>query len=432
MALALLLLVQGGRIHHPEHIKEGLFFGELGLDGSVKRINGLLPSVLSAKKKGRKHFFIPKENIFELEYIPDITVYPIQHFQELIDYFCVDKELPLITGKKDIQELQRTGDIEADFAYIKGQIFAKRALAIAAAGFHNALMIGAPGSGKTMLSKAMKSILPPLDFSEILEVSQIYSVVGKLNKEQPLITRRPFRQIHHTASRFSIIGGGTQLTPGEVSLAHKGILFFDELTEFPRETLEVLRQPLEDRIVNISRVSGSVEYPANFMFIASMNPCKCGYFKDRVKPCNCSSMDIKRYQSKISGPLLDRIDMILEIPRENIDTILEHQQGENSESLRTKVVSARKLQQERFKDSNLKANAHMTAKEIQQIIPLDDRCKDFLSQAANSLNLSGRVVHRTIKLARTIADMNQEASIQIKHLAEAIQYRSKTMFIDEE
>ena len=184
--------------------------------------------------------------------------------------------------------------------------------------------------------------------------------------------------------------------------------------------------------MNISRVSGSVEYPANFMFIASMNPCKCGYFKDRVKPCNCSSMDIKRYQSKISGPLLDRIDMILEIPRENIDTILEHQQGENSESLRTKVVSARKLQQERFKDSNLKANAHMTAKEIQQIIPLDDRCKDFLSQAANSLNLSGRVVHRTIKLARTIADMNQEASIQIKHLAEAIQYRSKTMFIDEE
>jgi len=293
-------------------------------------------------------------------------------------------------------------------------------------------MIGAPGSGKTMMSKAMKSILPPLNFDEILEVSQIYSVVGKLNKELPLITQRPFRQIHHTASRFSIIGGGTQLTPGEVSLAHKGILFFDELTEFPRETLEVLRQPLEDRTINISRVSGSVEYPANFMFIASMNPCKCGYYKDKQKPCSCSHLEIKRYQSKISGPLLDRIDIILEIPRENIDTILEHHQGENSESLRQKVVAARALQQQRFQGRSIKANAHMTAKELQEMIPLSSECKDFLSQAANSLNLSGRVVHRTIKLARTIADMNNEESILIKHLAEAIQYRSRTMFIDEE
>ncbi|MDR0369201.1 MAG: YifB family Mg chelatase-like AAA ATPase [Candidatus Peribacteria bacterium] len=375
---------------------------------------------------------MPRDNLFELEYIPNITIHPIQHFQDLIEYFIKGKEIETISSNKDIQTLQENQSFESDFQQIKGQIFAKRALAIAAAGFHNALMVGAPGSGKTMLSKAMKSILPPLDFDEILEVSQIYSVIGKLNKELPLITQRPFRQIHHTASRFSIIGGGSQLTPGEVSLAHKGILFFDELTEFPRETLEVLRQPLEDRIVNISRVSGSVEYPANFMFIASMNPCKCGYFKDRQKTCNCSSLEIKRYQSKISGPLLDRIDIILEIPRENIDTILETHQGENSESLRKKVISARKIQQERFNGLSLHANAHMTAKEIQNIIPLDDGCKDFLSQAANSLNLSGRVVHRTIKLARTIADMNNEPSILIKHLAEAIQYRSKTMFIDEE
>lgn len=432
MALALFLLIQEGKLHHAENIKNWLFFGELGLDGNIKRINGLLPCVLSAKKKGRKEFFIPKENLFELEYIPDIIVHPIQHFTELINYFSKGNEIETLSSNKNIQDLQEDQSFDLDFQQIKGQIFAKRALAIAAAGFHNALMVGAPGSGKTMMSKAMKSILPPLDFSEVLEVSQIYSVVGKLNKEIPLITQRPFRQIHHTASRFSIIGGGTQLTPGEVSLAHKGILFFDELTEFPRETLEVLRQPLEDRIINISRVSGSVEYPANFMFIASMNPCKCGYYKDKNKPCNCSPLEIKRYQNKVSWPLLDRIDIILEIPRENIDTILETHQGENSESLRKKVISARKIQQERFKGLNLHANAHMTAKEIQNIIPLDDGCKDFLSQAANSLNLSWRVVHRTIKLARTIADMNNEESILIKHLAEAIQYRSRTMFIDEE
>jgi len=391
-----------------------------------------LPSVLSAKKQGWTEFFIPAENSFELEYIPNITIHPLQHFQEVVEYFVYGKEITTLSGDKEIQELQNTQTFEVDFEHIKGQIIAKRALAIAAAGFHNALMIGAPGSGKTMLSKAMKSILPPLNFSEILEVSQIYSVVGKLNKQLPLITQRPFRQIHHTASRFSIIGGGTQLTPGEVSLAHKGILFFDELTEFPRETLEVLRQPLEDRIINISRVSGSVEYPANFMFIASMNPCKCGYYKDREKSCTCSSMEIKRYQSKISGPLLDRIDMILEIPREKIDTLLDHHNGENSETIRKKVVQARSLQQDRFKGTTIKANAHMTAKEIQAIIPLTTACKDFLFEAANKLNLSGRVVHRTIKLARTIADMNAEDTINIQHLAEAIQYRSRTMFIDEE
>ncbi len=391
-----------------------------------------MPSVLSAKKQGWTEFFIPAENSFELEYIPNITIHPLQHFQEVVEYFVYGKEITTLSGDKEIQELQNTQTFEVDFEHIKGQIIAKRALAIAAAGFHNALMIGAPGSGKTMLSKAMKSILPPLNFSEILEVSQIYSVVGKLNKQLPLITQRPFRQIHHTASRFSIIGGGTQLTPGEVSLAHKGILFFDELTEFPRETLEVLRQPLEDRIINISRVSGSVEYPANFMFIASMNPCKCGYYKDREKSCTCSSMEIKRYQSKISGPLLDRIDMILEIPREKIDTLLDHHNGENSETIRKKVVQARSLQQDRFKGTTIKANAHMTAKEIQAIIPLTTACKDFLFEAANKLNLSGRVVHRTIKLARTIADMNAEDTINIQHLAEAIQYRSRTMFIDEE
>ena len=432
MALAILLHEVRTHLRHTEILEKSLFFGELGLDGSVKRINGLLPSVLSAKKKGRKTFFIPKDNFFELEYIPDITIYPLKHFGQLVGYFVKGEELEHSTQHKDFGILREGQTFEIDFEQIKGQIFAKRALAIAAAGFHNALMIGAPGSGKTMMSKAMKSILPPLDFSEILEVSQIYSVVGKLNKDLPLITQRPFRQIHHTASKFSIIGWGSQLTPGEVSLAHKGILFFDELTEFWKETLETLRQPLEDRMVNISRVTGTVEYPANFMFIASMNPCRCGFYKDKTKACTCSPMDIKRYQSKISWPLLDRIDIILEVPREDIDTILESQKGENSASLREKVINARKIQQARFTWLSIKANAHMTPKELQELVPLGSGEKDFLLQAANTLNLSGRVLHRTIKLARTIADMNGEEKIWVKHLAEAIQYRSKTMFIDEE
>ena len=432
MTLALLIYMTETKIYHEESLTSWLFFWELGLDGSIKRINGLLPSVLSAKKQGRQEFFIPEENSFELEYIPDIIVHPLKHFNELIEYFVKGGEIQTLTTGKDLEELGEDASFEIDFQQIRGQIFAKRALALAAAWFHNALLVGAPGSGKTMMSKAMKSILPPLTFDEILEVSQIYSVVWKLNKEMPLVIQRPFRQIHHTASRFSIIGGGTQLTPGEVSLAHKGILFFDELTEFPRETLEVLRQPLEERVVNISRVSGSVQYPANFMFIASMNPCKCGYYKDKEKQCTCSLSDVKRYQSRISWPLLDRIDIILEVLREKIDTILEDQSWESSESLGKKVISAWNFQQERFKGLNIHANAHMTAKEIQDLIHLDSQCKDFLSQAANALNLSGRVVHRTIKLARTIADMNGQENILVQHLSEAIQYRSKTMFIDEE
>lgn len=283
-----------------------------------------------------------------------------------------------------------------------------------------------------MLSKAMKSILPPLHFDEVLEVSQIYSVVGKLSKDIPLIIQRPFRSVHHTASKFSIVGGGSQLTPGEVSLAHKGILFFDELTEFPKETLEVLRQPLEDRVVTISRVAGSVEYPANFMFLASMNPCKCGFYQDSTKACSCSAMEIKRYQSKLSGPLLDRIDIILEVPREHIDTILASQYGESSASLREKVIQARKIQQARFANLPLHANAHMGPQELQTFVPLGSSEKDFLSQAAHRLNLSGRVLHRTMKLARTIADLQGEEQVSVKHLAEAIQYRSKSMFIDEQ
>lgn len=281
-----------------------------------------------------------------------------------------------------------------------------------------------------MLARALQSILPPLGFEEILEVSQIYSLVGKLDKHTPLITQRPFRQVHHTASRISIVGGWKNLTPGEISLAHKGILFFDELPEFPRETLEVLRQPLEDKTIAISRVSGTVQYPANFMFVATMNPSPCGYYNDPEVPCKCSYNEIKRYQAKVSGPLLDRIDMILEIPREKIDKILDAWPGESSETLRERVMNARRKQQERFAGTSIVANAHMSSKHIDQYIVLDDQAKNFVKQAASSLSLSPRVIHRTLKLARTIADMDDSDAVLTKHIAEALQYRNKTMFVE--
>lgn len=433
MAVALLCLIMEGKVAHYERIQEFLFFWELGLDGSVKRVNGLLPSVISAKKQGYQTFFIPAENLYELEYISDITIVPIAHFSQITDFLLKGSSLPHFRNAKNLTDLSiQQQNIDNDFAHIKGQILAKRALSIAAAGLHNLLMIWAPWSWKTMLSKALPSILPPLDFPEILEVSQIYSVVWKLNKELPLITQRPFRQVHHTASKVSIIGGGSNLTPGEVSLAHKGILFFDELTEFPREVLEVLRQPLEDSVINISRVSGTVQYPANVMFIASMNPCKCGYYKDPEKACSCSLLDIKRYQSRISWPLLDRIDMILEIPREKVDTLLTKSLNQSSAELRKQVLQAWEIQRDRFWKSGIQTNAMMTAKDIEQFITLDSESKDFIKQAAEKFTLSGRVIHRLLKLGRTIADMEASSKLKVGHLMEAIHYRSKTMFVESE
>jgi len=430
MAVAIILLMHWD-MSETKFLEDSLFFGELGLDGKIKWVPGLLPAVVSALKKWYKKFFVPIENIYELEYIPNISIYPIRTFKEFIDFFLYNKELKHIKNQKSYESLQNKDDFDVDFAHIKWHLLAKRACMIAASGQHNLLFIGAPGSGKTMLSKALKSILPPLNYQEILQVSQIYSLVWKLNKDNPLITQRPFRQVHHTASPVSIIGWWRNLTPGEVSLAHKGILFFDELSEFPREVLEVLRQPLEDQTITISRAVGSVEYPASVMFVASMNPCKCWFYQDPEKSCLCSHSNIKKYQSKLSGPLLDRIDMILEIPRENIEKILDTNEKETSTQMREKVLNARKIQEERYKNSKIYANGALQAKHLKEFIPLDKKCKEFLQDASQRLQLSPRVVHRIMKLGRTIADLDWSKKMNINHLSEAFQYRNKNMLMDE-
>ncbi len=396
-----------------------MFLGELSLDGTIRPIKGVLPIVISAKQSGLKGIFLPKQNAKEAAVVKGIDIYPISSLSDVVEFF---KGIKNISPFKDENNTLEEEEFDVDFKEVKGQENVKRALEIAAAGGHNLLMIGPPGSGKTMLAKRIPTILPPLSFEESIETSKIYSIMGLL-PETGLLRKRPFRSPHHTISDIGMIGGGNPPKPGEVSLANNGVLFLDELPEFRRNVLEVLRQPMEDKVVTITRANITVTYPAKFMLVAAMNPCPCGYLGDRRHVCNCSVLQIQRYRSKISGPILDRIDIHVEVPSLSYGELIENKEGTSSKKIREKVVRAREIQAERFKNFKIRTNSEMEQAHIKKFCRLDKESKSLLKDAIDNLGISARAYSRILKVARTIADLDESEQIKIDHIAEAIQYR---------
>lgn len=407
-----------------EKIKDYAFVGELSLDGSLRSVLGVLPLVLGLKKAGIKNIIVPKENAKEAGLVEGINVYGASCLAEVVNHFV---ESPLPQTKIDVKSyLENSLDDEFlyDFKDVKGQHKAKKALEIAAAGGHNMLMSGSPGSGKTLMAKCFASILPPLTISEAIELTKIYSISGLLSNDEPLMTKRPFRAVHHTASPNGIIGGGSNPKPGEITLAHRGVLFLDEMVEFPRNVLEVLRQPLEDSEIVISRAKHSIKYPAKFILLGAMNPCPCGFLGDKQKPCTCSEFQINRYLAKLSGPLLDRIDLQAEVPRLTTDELLNNSiKEETSLEIRNRVIKARKIQLERYKDDGILTNSELTPKLVKKYCKIDKDGENLFKTAIVKYQLSGRRYDRVLKLARTIADLDGSENIKLQHLMQALQYR---------
>ena len=406
----------------PQCLQDALVMGELSLDGSVRHIRGVLPMAAVARAQGYKRVYVPAEDAPEAAIFPDLEVIPVSSladlFQHLVGQVIIDPQPALAVE-------QVSALVQTDFREIKGQEHVKRALEVAAAGAHNLLMIGPPGAGKTLMARALPSILPSMTLEEALDVTRIYSVADALPEGIPLLKSRPFRAPHHTISHAGLVGGGNWPHPGEISLAHRGVLFLDEFPEFGSRTLEVLRQPLEDKIITISRAQGTLTFPANFQLVAAMNPCPCGYYGDPTRACTCAPGIVTKYQRRISGPLMDRIDIHVEVPRVDYEKLSDARLGEPSAVIRTRVESARQIQRERFANTSLTSNADMHPAQVRQYCSLDESCRGLMRAAMNQLQLSARAYHRILKLARTIADLAGSPHISTIHLAEALQYRPR-------